>query len=144
MKKERFCVPVTIHVFFRKGDQILLLRRFQTGYQDGNYSVVAGHLDGDETVIQAAIREAKEEAGVDIEETDVHMVGVMHRRSDSERIDFFAEITKWSGEIENREPNKCDDLRFFPVEELPVNTIPYVRQAISNYLQNKWFDLAEW
>lgn len=144
MEKKRFCVPVTIHLFFRKEDQILLLRRFQTGYQDGNYSVVAGHLDGDETVIQAAIREAKEEAGVEIEESDVCMVGVMHRRSDSERIDFFAEITKWSGVIQNMEPDKCDELRFFPLHELPVNTIPYIRQAISNYLQNKWFDLAEW
>ncbi|QCV56170.1 NUDIX domain-containing protein [Thermoactinomyces vulgaris] len=106
MATKRFTAPVTIHLFFIKDHQILLLRRFNTGYEDGNYSVVAGHLDGGETVKQAAVREAKEEAGVHLTEENIEIVGVMHRKAGDERIDFFATMKEWEGEIKNQEPHK--------------------------------------
>jgi ADP-ribose pyrophosphatase YjhB (NUDIX family) len=59
MSKKHFTAPVTVHLFFKKNNQILLLRRYNTGYEDGNYSVVAGHLDGGETIKQAAIFSTK-------------------------------------------------------------------------------------
>ncbi len=45
--------PVTVHLLFFRDDKILLIRRFKTGFRDGEYSVPAGHLDGGETVIAA-------------------------------------------------------------------------------------------
>jgi 8-oxo-dGTP diphosphatase len=133
-----------VHLFLIQDDKILLLRRYSTGYEDGNYSVVAGHLDGGEKIVTAAIREAKEEVGIDIQEKDVEIVQMMHRISNDERIDFFVTVSAWDGEITNKEPHKCDALSWFPLDRLPENTIPYVRQAIQNYLQGVPFTSFGW
>ncbi|MBL0387581.1 NUDIX domain-containing protein [Tumebacillus sp. ITR2] len=139
-----FTMPVAVHLFFVRDGEILLLRRFNTGYEDGNYSVPAGHLDGGEEVISAAIREAHEECGVVIKPADVQVVGVMHRRANDERVDFYVSVSVWSGEVVNTEPDKCDDLSWFGLDELPDNMIPYVRKAIENYHAGVWFDSYGW
>ena len=142
--------PVTVHLLFFRENQILLLRRFNTGFEDGNYSVPAGHLDGNETVRMAAIREAFEEIGVHIEITGIAFATVMHRKSDdtlsgtSERVDFFVHVKAWEGEPFNAEPNKCDKLRWYNLNTLPENTIPYVKQAIQNYLDVVPFQEFGW
>lgn len=59
-------MPVAVHLFLVKDDKILLLRRSNTGYEDEMYSIVAGHIDGDEDAKTAMIREAREEAGIEI------------------------------------------------------------------------------
>ena len=140
----RASFPATVHLFFFRGDRILLLRRFNTGYRDGEYSVPAGHLDGGETVVAAAIREAREELGVTIEARDVLFSSVMHRREGDERVDFFLHVRAWKGEPFNAEPARCDELRWADVYSLPGNTIPYVRQAIQNQLQKIQFDEFGW
>ena len=123
---------------------MLLLRRSGTGYQDGKYSVVAGHLDGGEQVRTAAVREAQEEVGIDLDAEQLEVVGVMHRLSDDERIDFFLAASSWSGEIRNSEPSKCDRLAWYDLDELPDKVIPYVRRALSNYRRGIWFDSFGW
>ncbi|MFC7441033.1 NUDIX hydrolase [Laceyella putida] len=141
---KKFTAPVAVHLMFVQHQQVLLLRRYNTGYEDGKYSVVAGHLDGGEEVIQAAIREGKEEAGVKVDERDVQVVGVMHRKAVDERIDFFVRIHRWQGEIRNLEPHKCDDLRWFPLDALPDNMIPYVKHALKLGVEPMWFCSFGW
>lgn len=149
--------PVTVHLLFFRGDQILLLRRFNTGFEDGNYSVPAGHLDGGETVRRAAVREAREEVGVQLDPNNIEFASVMHRLSDNalfplsgtgadidERVDFFVHIKDWGSEPFNAEPEKCDELRWCDLDALPQNTIPYIRQAIKNYLEGVPFDEFGW
>jgi len=140
----RAAFPVTVHLLLIRENQILIARRFNTGYRDGEYSVPAGHLNGDETVIAAGMREAKEEIGVDIEASGMAFSSVMHRIEGDERVDFFVQVHKWSGEIVNAEPDKCDDLRWVGLDELPENTILYVRRAISNHLNGVTFDEFGW
>ena len=144
MTIERFKLPSAVHLFLMRDGQILLSRRFNTGYADGKYSVIAGHLNGDEEIKAAVIREAREGAGIEISPLDLQVVGVMHRKSNDERIDFFLAATSWSGEITNREPDKCDRLSWFDLDELPENVIPYVRRALDNYRQGIWFDSFGW
>jgi 8-oxo-dGTP diphosphatase len=135
---------VAVHLFFLKDDQILLLRRFNTGYEDGNYSVVAGHVDAGETVTQAAVREAAEEAGVVLQPENLQVVHVMNRKSNDERVDFFVVVKAWDGEIQNTEPEKCDDLSWFALAALPANMIPYVRFAIENHQKGILYSEFGW
>ena len=132
--------PVTVHLLFFRENQILLSRRYNTGFRDGEYSVPAGHLDGNETVLAAAAREAEEEIGVQIEAKDTVFSSVMHRIEDDERVDFFIHVHNWLGEPFNAEPEKCDDLRWVDINQLPTNTIPYIRQALRNHLSGVQFD----
>jgi 8-oxo-dGTP diphosphatase len=141
---ERFKLVSAVHIFLIRDGKVLLLRRFNTGYEDGNYSVVAGHLNGDEEVKTAAIREAQEEVGIRIAPADLQVVGVMHRKSNDERVDFFLTAVSWSGGVTNMEPDKCDRLVWFDVDDLPENVIPYVRRALYNYRRGKWFDSFGW
>ncbi len=138
LSKEKFKVIPTSHLILIKDGKILLSRRFNTGYEDGNYSVVAGHWEGNETSIQAMIREAKEEANIEIKPEDLEVVHVMNRKSGDERIDFFIQAKNWKGELRNMEPQRCDDLRWLDMNDLPKNIIPYVKQAI-DCIKNKVF-----
>ena len=130
----RFTYIGSSYLFLIKDNKILLQRRFQTGFMDGFYGVPAGHLDGDETAREGCAREIKEEIGIDINPEDLEMVHIMHRKTErDERIDFFMTAKSYSGEIQNIEPHKCDDLSWFKLSELPENIIDYVKIAIENY-----------
>lgn len=135
--KERFKLIPAVYLILRKGNKVLLLQRANSGYQDGKYSVVSGHLDGDELATTALAREAKEEAGIIVNVDDLSFCHVAHRlnRDDGpnvERMDLFFEATKWEGEIINNEPNKCDDLSWYEIDKLPHNMIPLVRQVLAH------------
>lgn len=125
-----------VHLIFIQDQQVLLSCRANTGYMDGFFSVIAGHIEPGETIALAAMREAREEAGLTLQPGDIETVQVMHRRDGEERIDFFLRVHTWLGEITNAEPHKCTGLAWFPLDALPENTVPYVRQALLNYQQN--------
>ena len=142
---ERFKTVVAVHLILIENNQILLLRRYNTGYEDGNYSVVAGHIDGNESVLRAMQREAFEEAGIHIEEKDLRIVHVMHRKAkDRESIDYFLTCKNYTGEIQIMEKDKCDELAFYPLDDLPSNLIPYVRQGIEYYQNEVPFSVYGW
>ncbi len=134
----RFTYIGSAYLFLIKDNQILLQRRFNTGFQDGNYGVPAGHLDGGETAREGCAREIREEIGVSINPDNLTVVHIMHRKAaKDERIDFFMTASKYDGEIVNNEPDKCDDLRWFPLDSLPENMVDYVKVALNSYLQNQ-------
>lgn len=136
MNKNQFKALASVHALFIKDDKILLLLR-KNITSDGLYSVVAGHLDGGEAVTQAIIREAKEEAGVDINPNDVEIKTVCHsysKHNNKEFVQFYAICRRWAGELVNNEPDKCGELKFFPINDLPENMVPYVKVGIEKTL----------
>jgi 8-oxo-dGTP pyrophosphatase MutT (NUDIX family) len=143
-RKTYFKLIPAVYLILVRGDKILMLRRFNTGYEDGNYSLVAGHVEENEPSIDALRREALEEAGIIIKPRDIKFVHLMHRKSDNLRVDLFFEVSKWQGEVTNKEPNKCDDLSWFSINDLPINTIPYVRQVIDVYTRGIYYSEYGW
>lgn len=127
--------------------KVLLLRRYQTGYRDGDYSLPAGHVEPGESFTKTMIREAKEEIGITLHEEDLKISHIMHRMNeyqDRESIDTFFIAEHWTGIPKNMEPEKCDDLSWFPVSDLPKNTIPYIKEAIRNSLQGVLYSEFGW
>ena len=144
-KNERFRIYIAAYLMLIKDGQVLLLRRANTGYQDGNYSLVAGHLDGAETAKQSIIREAKEEAGIILKPADLEVVHVMHRyRTDREYIDIYLKTNAWEGEPTNMEPDKCDELKWCALENLPENMIPEVKLALENTKKKIFYGEIGW
>jgi 8-oxo-dGTP diphosphatase len=125
---------------------LLMIRRFDTGYEDGNFSVIAGHIEAGESAREAMRREAKEEAGIDIDVEDLEFVHLMHRYADDGpmRLDLFFRCTRWAGEVTNAEPHKCDLIDWFPRDQLPTNTVPYIRAAVSAVNEGQPFTESGW
>ena len=65
MKIRNKAVPA-VYILLEQGGKVLLGRRCNTGYQDGNYQVPAGHVEEGELPTEAIIRETKEEVNVDL------------------------------------------------------------------------------
>jgi ADP-ribose pyrophosphatase YjhB (NUDIX family) len=146
MSDERFTLRAAVYLILIKEGKILLARRYKTGWMDGNYSLIAGHLDGKEKVSDSMIREAYEEAGIKIAKKDLIPLKVLHRNStdDKEYMDFFFVAERWEGEPTIKELDKCDDMSWFPVENLPENTLPYVKDVIENYKDGIPFIESGW
>ncbi len=142
MKIRNKAVPAS-YLFLEKDGRILIARRCNTGYQDGNYQVPAGHVEEGELPTEAIIREAKEEIGIDLNKTDLELVHVSYRPKHDEtgdRVDFFFRARKWRGEITNMEPNKCDDLKWVTYDDVPENMTFHVFKAIKNMNDGIFFD----
>jgi 8-oxo-dGTP pyrophosphatase MutT (NUDIX family) len=114
-----------------RAGEVLLMRRAGTGFFDGLYSLPGGHVEPGESLFQTARREASEELGVIVDPADLTWVGVVHRRSDSNRIDFFVRAGRWRGEPGIAEPAKCDALGWFPRDRLPAALVPYIGVALA-------------
>src|SRR5262245_58163529 len=127
------------------GDEILLVRRCNRGFGDGRLSRVAGHVEPGESVTQAALQEVSEEVGLTLSRDGLLVVGVMHRRSREERVDFFLayRLGDWEEPV-NREPEKCSELVWASQASLPDDTIAYVRAGIVNFRNGVWFQEFGW
>ena len=122
----------------------MLARRADTGFEDGCYGPVGGHLEPGESIFVTAVRECREEVGVDLEPAALKVIGVTHYTSPTgDGIDFFFRAARWAGEP--TVTAECDDLRWCPLDALPENTIPFVRRAVERHLlSGTWFDETGW
>ena len=127
-----------------RAEEVLFGQRQNTGYEDGAWHLPSGHLEAGESVVAALIREAREEVGVVIDEHEVKFCHVMHNSSSGGRVAFFFTVRRWTGEPENREPDKCSGLRWFPLGALPEQLIPYCRAALESISVNDCFSSFGW
>ena len=142
---ERFKIIPSVFLIFIQDGKVLLGRRQNTGWEDGNYGLPAGHGEEGETMKEGAAREALEETGVTVAVEDLQFALTMHRFcGDHSRADFYFIPTKWSGTPRNTEPHLCDDLSWFSLDALPPNTIPHIRAALESYKKGKGYCEFDW
>ncbi len=128
---ERFLPYAAVWVLvYNEKQEICLLRRFNTGYIDGTYTVPAGHLEGGESLQQGAHREALEEIGITIIDSKLVHTAYRERKNDRIYIDIFFEVLAYQGEVYNAEPNKCDEIIWVNKENLPSAMAPSLRYAL--------------
>jgi 8-oxo-dGTP diphosphatase len=130
MHRRRVVVDVIL-VLARNG-RILLRERANTGYGDGAYEPPSGQLADRETIVETAIRVAKD-AGIVIGVENVSLAHVMHDVSGGGRIAFFLSVSGWTGQPASAE------VRWFPVGDLPTNMLDWARVALRNYADGMRF-----
>lgn len=145
--RQRHALNASVFVVVRRDEDILLLRRANTGWKDGQWSAPAGSHDGGETLEQAAARELREETGLEAHPHDMRLIHLLHCRAGDnggEWLGAFFLATQWQGEPTIREPEKHDGLAWYPAGQLPDQMVDYTRQGIALGLQGTAFSAFGW
>ena len=147
--KSRFKTNVAVFLILERNinnsKQILLQKRFNTGYMDGMWDCDAsGHVEANESAKTAVIRESKEELGIDICYKDIDFATMSHILSDEEYIYIYFTAKKFNGSPKIMEPQKCSDLKWFDISNIPKNIIPDRKAAILNYLNSINYEEFYW
>ena len=112
----------------------ILQRRQGTKLWPGFLALPAGHIDEGENAYEAAIREAKEELGIIISKENIIDSFVVNRRNKSlmSYFDVYFEIDNYDGIIDIKEPEKCSELVWCDIKNLPEDMIDFEIEAIKN------------
>lgn len=130
LSSDRHMVRVAVFALVEQDGKVLLTKRANTGYKDGWYTLPSGHLEDGETVQETAVRELREETGLEARVEDVEVAHVCHNKEDLEYFNFYVVVKKWSGTPTNTEPKSCSEVAWYQKRDLPSNLIAYVRDAL--------------
>jgi ADP-ribose pyrophosphatase YjhB (NUDIX family) len=144
---EKFKPHAASLVFLVRDNNVLLMKRANTGWLDGYYTLPSGHIDEGESATTAAARETLEEIGLRVSEADLTCVHVDHRKDPGDSlvyIDFFFVTATWQGEPYNAEPEKCSEIAWFDIDNLPENTVEIVKNALTGYKNGTFYSELGW
>ncbi len=133
------------YVITRRDDKVVLTLRSNTDWMNHYYGLAAGKVEKNESFTQAAIREAKEEIGIDVKPEDLKHVLTIHRKSEDKYwVDVFFEVEKWEGEPYNAEPEVHSEIAWADPGNLPENTIPIIFFAFEQIKEGKTYSEYGW
>ncbi|GII78766.1 DNA mismatch repair protein MutT [Sphaerisporangium rufum] len=137
---------VGVHLILVRDGKVLLLKRANTGFADGSWSVPGGCLEEGEALPAGAVREAIEELDIVIDPAELVFAHVCHHADPDgqARIGMFFTTTRWTGEPVNAEPGKCSKIDWFDLVDLPEQIVPYIRTGIRAYQHGRPFSLDGW
>ena len=130
-----------VHMIICKDNKILVQKRKGSKLWPGYYALPAGHIDKGENQYDALIREAKEELGIVINLKKIINSYVVLRRNYFEingkvlepYIDYYFEIEEYEGIPKIIEEDRCDELIWVDINNLPEPFINYE----GDFLENK-------
>lgn len=117
-------IKVGVGLYIINNQKQLLLGLRKSPHGQGTWCPPGGHMEFGESNEQAAIREAKEETGLEINPADIKLAGVTN--------DYFKESGKHYITLNLithdcpdtprvMEPEKCEQWRWFDLDKLPAN-----------------------
>lgn len=122
-----------VFVLLRSDNKYLLQRRKNTGFMDGHYdTTVTGHVEREESIYFAAIRETKEEVGVRVAESDLQLVMAVQANLKRHYLNYVFICDKWEGEPTICEPEKCDSLEWFTLDSMPEKLTSTMQLMVSS------------
>ena len=121
-----------------KDNKILLLKRTNTGWMDGNWCIPGGSVEENETFLETAIREMKEELDLTFAPDQLSIAHILEMHTkDSKRIGVYFSSNEWQGEAKNNEPHEHGEMAWFSIDALPENMIQSGKHVIEQYKKNK-------
>jgi mutator protein MutT len=137
---------VGVHLILAREDHILLGQRANTGFADGCWHVPGGRLELGESLPAGAIREAREELGIEIAPEDLSFAHLNHHLDADgiARVGVFFAASRWAGELFNAEPDKCSKVAWVRLDDLPADTVDYAVDAVRHYQQATAFGTHGW
>ena len=133
------CCDLLIRKNIKGNEYILLSRRKNTGSNDGEYELPGGHLESNEDIFKAMIRETKEELKINIRRKDIRIIHLMHDYRGA-RLNFIFEVDGTYLEPRIGEKDKCSELLWVNINRLPNNITKKVKRLINNIKNKKMYD----
>ncbi|MCL2038327.1 NUDIX domain-containing protein [Candidatus Saccharibacteria bacterium] len=147
--RELFTILASMVYLTREKDgnkQVLLQKRgkgSRTGVGQWDASA-SGHTDAGESLLMTAIRETKEEIGIDFNEKDVVKTVVVYCKSEGYRLNAHFFISSWKGEPTICEKDKNDELKWFDLDKLPDSLCFDRGQALDLFMQGASYGEKGW
>lgn len=138
-------ILVGCEVLIIEKDQLLLGKR-KNCFGAGTWALPGGHLEYDERMVEAACREMQEELGASILPSDLKLISIVdtlpYEGSDKHYIHISFELQSPSFKPQLMEPERCEEWRYFALDDLPLDNFfkPH-RAIIENYLQKRLYSL---
>ncbi|MFE1987891.1 methyltransferase, FxLD system [Streptomyces mirabilis] len=133
-RDQRSCSIIGTHlVLIRDGAVLLGKRHPRSAFAPSTWHLPAGHREDMESAVTCMVREAEEETGLRIAESDlslVHVLDLLAPGSTIPRVGLFFAASRWEGEPLVREPECCTEWRWWPLDVLPEPIVEYTRVAL--------------
>ena len=137
--KNAICTDILITDERSDGKYLLLMKRKNTGSDDGYYELPGGHLEKDEDLFESMIREAKEELLIDLKREDLKIIHILHHYH-GERLNIIFQTSKNNLKPKIGELTKCEDLFWFRFDNIPNNTTDKVKKILDNIANKVFYD----
>ena len=133
-------MKVIVGGVIEKNGKILLVQEKQEKCY-GKWNLPAGHLDSNESIMQGAIREIKEETGCDVELTGI--ANLANRIMEDDIFVCIVFTTKLLNENIKINPEEILDVKWWSIDDVLNNMnkdlrdLNFIKQPIRNIEENK-------
>lgn len=120
-------------------DNKLLLGKRKGSHGEGQFASPGGHLEYMESFIDCAVRETREECGIELQNVKFLFVANI-KDYDPKHYCRIGLIAEWkNGEPQLLEPDSCESWGWYDLESLPSPLFSSVEQAIESYKTGRNF-----